>query len=356
MNKRIEQVQERIKALDLDTFLVISPENRRYLTGFTGTAGWVLVTQEDAYFFTDFRYVEQAHEQVKDCQIVRLDQFSPYLTVRQKMEELDLYTMGIESERCTVEEYQALKNQFGTKAIQPQQHLVEDIRMIKSPEEIELIAQAEHIGDEAFKHILGFIKPGVTEKEVALELEFFMRRQGAQSLSFDSIVASGARSSLPHGVASDKKIEAGDFVTMDFGCIYKGYCSDMTRTIAVGKVDERQKEVYNLVLKAQLEALAGIKAGVIGKDIDALCRAVYREAGCLSYFGHGLGHSVGLEIHEEPRFSTKDEHVMQENMIMTVEPGLYYPNWGGVRIEDLIVIKEDGYENLTHSPKELLIV
>ena len=356
MNKRIEQVQERIKALDLDTFLVISPENRRYLTGFTGTSGWVLVTQQEAYFFTDFRYVEQAHEQVKDCQIVRLDQFSPYLTVRQKMEDLDLYTMGIESERCTVEEFQALKNQFGTKAIQPQARLVEDIRMIKSPEEIEMIAQAEHIGDEAFKHILGYIKPGVTEKEIALELEFFMRRQGAQALSFDSIVASGTRSSLPHGTASDKKVAVGDFVTMDFGCIYNGYCSDMTRTIAVGKVDERQKEVYNLVLKAQLEALAGIKAGVIGKDVDALCRAVYREAGCLSYFGHGLGHSVGLEIHEEPRFSTKDEHVIQENMVMTVEPGLYYPNWGGVRIEDLIVIKEDGYENLTHSPKELLIV
>ena len=154
MNKRIEQVQERIKALGLDTFLVISPENRRYLTGFTGTAGWVLITQQEAYFFTDFRYVEQAHEQVKDCQIVRLDQFSPYLTVRQKMEELDLYTMGIESERCTVEQYQALKNQFGTKAIQPHERLVEDIRMVKSSEEIDALAQAEHIGDEAFKHIL----------------------------------------------------------------------------------------------------------------------------------------------------------------------------------------------------------
>lgn len=356
MNKRIEQVQKRLKELELETFLVVSPENRRYLTGFTGTAGWVLITQTDAYFFTDFRYIEQASQQVKDCQIVRLDQFSPYLTLRQKMEELDLYTIGIESERCTVEQFEALKNQFGTKAILPQSRLVEDIRMIKTPEEIQALAQAEHIGDEAFQHILSYIKPGVTERDIALELEFFMRRHGAQRLSFDSIIASGVRSSLPHGAPTDKKIETGDFVTMDFGCVYEGYCSDMTRTIAVGKVDERQKEVYNLVLKAQLTALEAIKAGVIGKDIDALCRAVYKESGQLAYFGHGLGHSVGLEIHEEPRFSTKDNHTIKENMVMTVEPGLYYPNWGGVRIEDLIVVKADGYENLTHSPKELLIV
>lgn len=356
MNTRIQAVQERIKALDLETFLVVSPENRRYLTGFTGTAGWVLITQKDAYFFTDFRYVEQAHQQVKDCQIVKLDQFSPYLTVRQVMEELDLYTIGIESERCTVEQFDALKKQFGTKAIQPQSALIEEIRMIKSPDEIEKIAHAQVIADQAFEHILSYIKPGVTELEIALELEFFMRRQGAQRLSFDSIVASGVRSSLPHGAPTDKKIAVGDFVTMDFGCVYDGYCSDMTRTVAVGKVDERQKEVYNLVLQAQFNALAGIKAGVIGKDIDELCRAVYREAGCISYFGHGLGHSLGLEIHEEPRFSTKDTHVIQTNMVMTVEPGLYYPNWGGVRIEDLIVIKDNGYENLTHSSKELIVV
>ena len=329
MTMRIQGVQEKIKALDLDAFLVTSAENRRYLTGFTGTSGWVLITQKDAFFFTDFR---------------------------QKMEDLDLYTLGIESERCTISDFMALKNQFGTKAIQPQNGLIEELRMVKSPEEIALIAQAEKIGDEAFAHVLPFIKPGVSELEIAMELEFFMRRKGADGLSFTSIVASGVRSAMPHGVASEKKIAVGDFVTMDFGCVYQGYCSDMTRTVVVGKADEQQKKVYALVQKAQQVAINSIKAGVIGKDIDNICRSVFREAGVLGYFGHGLGHSLGLEVHEEPRFSTKDQHIMKENMVLSVEPGLYFPNWGGVRIEDIVVIKQDGCENLTHSPKELLIV
>ena len=183
-----------------------------------------------------------------------------------------------------------------------------------------------------------------------------MRRKGADGLSFTSIVASGVRSAMPHGVASEKKIAVGDFVTMDFGCVYQGYCSDMTRTVVVGKADEQQKKVYALVQKAQQVAINSIKAGVIGKDIDNICRSVFREAGVLGYFGHGLGHSLGLEVHEEPRFSTKDQHIMKENMVLSVEPGLYFPNWGGVRIEDIVVIKQDGCENLTHSPKELLIV
>lgn len=356
MNARIVAVQEKIKQLDLDAFLVVSPENRRYLTGFTGTAGMVLITQKEAFFFTDFRYIEQAKLQVKDCRLIKLDQFNPYLSLRQKMEELDLFTMGIESERSTVEQYQALMNQFGKKAILPQNNLVETIRMVKDEAEINGIAQAQKIADDAFAHILTFIKPGMSELEVALELEYTMKKQGASGLSFDTIVASGVRSAMPHGVASEKKIEVGDFVVMDYGCVYQGYCSDMTRTIGIGQVDEKQKEIYNLVLKAQESALAAIKAGVIGKEIDDIARQVYREAGYLQYFGHGLGHSLGLEIHEEPRFSTKDEHVMQENMIMTVEPGLYLPNWGGVRIEDLIVIKNDGCLNLTHSPKTLIII
>lgn len=356
MNTRIQGVQAKIKELDLDAFLVTSPENRRYLTGFTGTSGWVLITQNDAYFFTDFRYIEQAKKQVKDCHLIKWDQFNPYLSLRQQMGELDLYTFGVESGHLTVADFLELKNQFGTKAVQPQRNVVETLRMVKSQEEIDLIAYAESIGDKAFAHVLPLIKPGVSELEIAMELEFFMRKNGADGLSFTSIVASGARSAMPHGVASEKKIEVGDFVTMDFGCVYQGYCSDMTRTVGVGKVDEEQEKVYNLVLKAQQTALDGIKAGVIGKDIDELCRQVYRQANVLSYFGHGLGHSLGLEVHEEPRFSIKDNNVMQENMVLSVEPGLYFPNWGGVRIEDIVVIKKDGCENLTHSPKELIIV
>lgn len=356
MNKRIGAVQNKLKQLEIDSFLVVSAENRRYLTGFTGTSGWVLITQKDAFFFTDFRYTEQAKEEVKDCHLIKLDQFSPYLSLMKTMQELDLYTIGIESERLTVFHHQELVNQFGRKAICSIDNLVEDIRRIKDQNEIDCIRKAQEIADGAFSHILKVIKPGVSELEIALELEYIMKKNGASALSFDTIVASGLRSAMPHGVASDKKIEYGDLITMDYGCIYQGYCSDMTRTIAVGKADDKQTEIYNLVLKAQESALAQIKAGVIGKDIDAVARQVFKEAGYLQYFGHGLGHSLGLEIHEEPRFSTKDENIMEENMVMTVEPGLYIPKWGGVRIEDLIVITKDGYTNLTNSPKDLIIL
>jgi Xaa-Pro aminopeptidase len=233
---------------------------------------------------------------------------------------------------------------------------IEELRRVKSEDEIALIAKAEAISDEAFSHVIKLIKPGMTELEIAMELEFQMRRAGASGVSFDTIVASGKRSSMPHGVATDKKVEIGDFITMDYGCIYQGYCSDITRTIALGQVDEKQETVYNLVRKAQEEALAAIKAGVTGKEVHMAAQNVFQDAGYGAFFGHGLGHSVGLEIHEEPRFSPKAEDVMQENMVITVEPGLYLPNWGGVRIEDLVVIKKDGYINLTHSPKELIIL
>lgn len=356
MNHRVMRVQEKMKPLDLDGFLITSRENRRYLTGFTGTFGWVLVTQKSIYLFTDFRYVEQAKMQTKGCQLVQFNQFAPVVTLRQVMEELGLDTLGIESDRCTVEEYELLAKQIRRKAITPLKGFVEDIRQIKDDSEIALLAQAEKIGDMAFEHVLQVIRPGMTELEIAMELEFSMRRNGADGLSFDSIVASGKRSALPHGVASDKKVEIGDFITMDYGCVYQGYCSDMTRTIALGKVDEKQETVYNLVRKAQEEALAKIHAGVIGKEIHAIAQNIFKDAGYGANFGHGLGHSVGLEIHEEPRFSPKAEEIIQENMVITVEPGLYLPDWGGVRIEDLVVVKKDGYVNLTHSPKELIIL
>ena len=356
MHNRRLALQRKLKEMELDAFLVTSKENRQYLTGFTGSYGWVLLTQNDVVLFTDFRYVEQAKMQAKGCKLVQFNQFAPSVTLRQYMEQFDLYTLGIESDRSTVEEYELLGNQIRKKAITPIKGFVEQIRQVKTEEEIACMAEAQRITDLAFDHILKFIKPGVTELDIAIELEFFMRRNGAEKLSFDTIVASGKRSSLPHGAPTEKKIEVGNFVTMDYGCMYKGYCSDMTRTIVVGKVDEKQETVYNLVRKAQEEALAGIKAGVIGKDIHALAHNVFNEAGYGQYFGHGLGHSVGLEIHEEPRFSPRAEETILENMVITVEPGLYLPDWGGVRIEDLVVVKEDGYINLTKSPKELIIL
>lgn len=353
---RIAKLREKMKTLDLDGFLVTSKENRQYLTGFTGTFGWVLVTHRDVYLMTDFRYVEQAQKQAHGCKIVRFQHYEPVITLRMVMEELDVVTLGIESDRMTYDEFELLANHVRRKAITPLKGFVEEIRRIKSEDEIALLAKAEAISDEAFAHVIKLIKPGMTELEIAMELEFQMRRAGAEGVSFDTIVASGKRSSMPHGIATDKKVENGDFITMDYGCIYQGYCSDITRTIALGQVDEKQETVYNLVRKAQEDALAVIKAGVTGKEVHMVAQNVFEDAGYGPFFGHGLGHSVGLEIHEEPRFSPKAEEEMQENMVITVEPGLYLPNWGGVRIEDLVVIKKDGCINLTHSPKELIIL
>ena len=233
--ERIEKLQTKMKALDLDGFLVTSKENRQYLTGFTGTFGWVLVTQSSVYLMTDFRYIEQAQQQARGCKLVQFRQYAPVVTLRMLMEDLEVVTLGIESDRCTVEEFDLLANQVRRKAITPLKGFVEELRQIKDEDEIATIGRAEEIGDEAFAHVLKLIKPGMTEKEIAMELEFQMRRSGASGVSFDTIVASGKRSSMPHGVASDKKVEVGDFITMDYGCVYQGYCSDMTRTIEIGR-------------------------------------------------------------------------------------------------------------------------
>lgn len=353
---RIEKLRAKMKQMDMDGFLVTSKENRQYLTGFTGTFGWVLVTQSNVYLMTDFRYTEQAAKQAAGCKLVQFRQYTPEVTLRMLMEDIEVVTLGIESDRTTVDQFELLANQVRRKAIMPVKGFVEEIRRVKDEEELKLMARAEEIGDEAFAHVLKLIKPGMTEREIAMELEFQMRRSGASGVSFDTIVASGKRSSMPHGVATDKPVEVGDFITMDFGCVYQGYCSDMTRTIVLGKVDEKQETVYNLVRTAQESALQAIHAGVTGEEIHAVAQNVFQEAGYGPFFGHGLGHSVGLEIHEEPRFSPRIKDIIPANTVISVEPGLYLPNWGGVRIEDLVVVTDDGYVNLTHSPKELIIL
>ena len=228
------------------------------------------------------------------------------------------------------------------------------LRCIKTEEELEKVAKAEAIGDQAFQKILGDIKPGVTELTIAAKLDYYMRELGAEGNSFDTIVASGLHSAMPHAVPTAKKLEKGDFITMDFGCRYDGYCSDMTRTVVLGEASSKQKEIYGIVLKAQMAALEQICAGKTVSEVDQVARGLIAEAGYGEYFGHGLGHSVGLFIHEEPRLSPKCHSVLQKNMTMTVEPGIYIPEFGGVRIEDLVVITEKGCRNLAHSPKELI--
>ncbi|WP_430886428.1 M24 family metallopeptidase [Fusibacter sp. JL216-2] len=334
-----------------DAVLITKPENKRYISGFTGTSGIAVVSHENAWFITDFRYKDQA---AAECKGFEIKLHTPEKSIYDVLNELNLKSLAFEDESMTVKEFDTYRENMPNTAFTPIDQLIESLRLQKSKAEIETIKKSASIADAAFEHILTYIKPGMAEKEVALELEMFMKKQGASALSFDIIVASGWRSSLPHGRASDKIIENGDFVTMDFGCVYKGYCSDMTRTIVMGQATEKQRKVYETVLKAQEAALQYIKPGIQGKDADKIARDIITEEGFGEYFGHGLGHGVGLEVHEAPRLAPIGEKILEKNMVVTDEPGIYIPEFGGVRIEDLIVVTENGCERLSTSPKHLI--
>ena len=354
MQTRIKKVYELMEKEGLEALLIDSPENRQYLTGFTGTAGRVLFIGKGAYFITDFRYVEQAKEQTEGYEIVEISS-----NFEQGLNELlqkdGVKMLGFESRAISHEQFLRYVEVLEVE-LQRTTDLIEGLRVIKEQEEIEKIRKAVEITDAAFAHILDFIKPGVTEREIALELEFYQKRMGGEKNAFDFIVASGQRSALPHGVASEKVIEKGDFVTLDFGVFYQGYCSDLTRTVVVGEPDEKQREVYELVLKAQLAVIENVKAGMSCKEVDEIARGIIGDAGYRENFGHGLGHGIGLEIHEGPRVSFTSETILQTGMVMTNEPGIYIPGWGGVRIEDDLLITEEGCEVLNKAPKELIIL
>lgn len=353
MNK-LMKLRSAFEEVGIDGMLVTNPYSRRYMTEFTGTAGVVLVSKERALFITDFRYVEQAQNQAAGYEIVQHS--GPIIKeVAKRVAELGIQKLGFEQDTLTYSSYTAYKKQVEAEFV-PTSGLVEKLRLIKTDSEIKILKEAAQIADAAFEHILSFIRPGVSEIEVSNELEFFMRKQGATSSSFDIIVASGLRSALPHGVASEKVIEKGDFVTLDFGAYYKGYCSDITRTIAVGEPSDQLKEIYNIVLEAQLRGVNGIKAGLTGREADALTRDYITEKGYGEYFGHSTGHGVGLEIHEAPSLAVQSEMVLEPGMVVTVEPGIYIPGVGGVRIEDDIIVTSEDNEVITKSPKELIIL
>lgn len=340
----------------MDAMLISDRSNIRYLSGFTGTFAYLVVSRDKAFILTDSRYTMQARQQCAHFTLEKLARYTPPASVARLCEREGWAVLAFERGDLSFDFYDRLKSFFGRVNLIPMERAVEQFRAVKDEEEIALIRKAEHIGDAAFRHVLELVRPGVTEKELAFELELAMRREGASGLSFETIVASGLRSALPHGVASDKRIERGDLVVFDFGCVYEGYCSDMTRTIGVGTLTDAQKDLYALVLKAQTAALAAARAGACGEKLQDLVQRIFDKAGFGSYFGHGLGHSVGLDIHEEPRFSRGVKDSLPAGTVISVEPGLYVPGIGGVRIEDLIVLTEDGYDNLTTSPKELLIV
>lgn len=354
----IKELQNKIKnSKTIDGALIISPENRRYLTGFSSSDGFLLVSDKRAVFITDSRYIESAQNTVKDCEVIL--QGSKISQIYELFAEMGVHKAGIEAGRMTVSNLSQFQDALYSIKIDFSGELdsiINSLRMIKSDDEIKNIKAAQKIAEEALQNIFSFIKPGVTEKEIALELDFYMLSNGADALSFETIAVSGANSSMPHGVPTEKKIENGDFVTMDFGAVVNGYHSDMTRTVAVGFVTEKQKEVYETVLKAQNTALSFLKSGVSCRSADKSARDVIEKAGYGEYFGHSTGHGVGIEIHELPNLSPNSEMLLQKGNIVTVEPGIYLPGQFGVRIEDFAVITENGCENLTKAPKELIIL
>ncbi|MGM0898147.1 MAG: M24 family metallopeptidase [Bacillota bacterium] len=351
---KLMKLREQMQKRELDSLLVTNPYNLRFITGFTGTAGLALITPNDAWFITDFRYTEQAGEQVKEFKVVQA-QKGLLDEVARIAQEAAVERLAFEQDYMTFATYSQYKEKLSA-TLEPVSGLIEKLRMVKTPEEIEVLKAAAKIADDAFEHICTYIKPGMTELQVSNELEFFMRSQGATSSSFDIIVASGLRSALPHGVASDKEIEQGDLITLDFGALYNGYVSDITRTIAVGEPSDKLKEIYQVVLDSQVLALEKIKPGMTGIEADAIARDYIKAKGYGEAFGHSTGHGIGLEVHEGPGLSFRSETVLEPGMAVTVEPGIYLPGIGGVRIEDDILITETGNERLTHSSKELRIL
>ena len=356
----------------VDAFIITDPYNLRYYTGFRGGEGFAFISNHySQVLITDSRYTEAAEKECYEGFTVR--QFdartSIYDILMEYIVDDNTFTIGFENESISYnmysrfttklndEKYNQLKkqNEFDKPLeFKPLNDALLIPRQIKTPEEIELLREAEHIGDMAFEDILGILKPGMTELEVAAELEYSMKKHGAEGFSFDTIAASGMNSSMPHAIPSNKKLEMGDFLTMDFGCRYQGYCSDMTRTVCIGKASDEQKQIYNIVLSAQLAVLDAVKPGMMCKEVDKIARDYITNQGFGNYFGHGLGHGVGLYIHESPAFNTRDESIVRPGMIETDEPGIYLPGKFGVRIEDMILITEDGCESLAKSEKKLI--
>lgn len=355
-------IGERIKKLqsvleDGAAALILSDSDRLYYTGFASSAGYVLITGKKAVFLIDSRYYEKAKKTVKGLDVLLLT--DTFKQMKDIFLSEDVKRLYLETDTVSISMQKALKAKLDGIEITDDdriQQFIKKARSIKSNEEINLILSAQKLTDSTFDYIVNRIKPGMTEREIMLDMEFFMRRNGSEGVAFDFIVASGKNSSMPHAVPTDKKVENGDFITMDYGAVVCGYRSDMTRTVAVGNISDKQKEVYETVLAAQKEAVSFIKSGVKCRDADKKARDILEKAGYGENFGHALGHSVGIDIHESPACSKNDETVMEKGLVMTVEPGIYIENEFGVRIEDMVIVTGNGCTDITKSPKELLIL
>ncbi len=346
------RVNSLLKKVNQEAVLITSPENMRYYSGFTGGEGVLLLLENTLTLFTDSRYFIQAAEEAPDFTVMDITKTLPtaYLA------DFSVKSVAFEEDFVTAKAAKTMAEALPHVEWTGIDALILAQRSVKDEREQAFIRKAAALADEAFFNVLPMLRPGIREKDIALELEWIMRKGGASAPSFSIICASGQRSAMPHGVASKKKLEAGDFVTLDFGCFFEGYASDMTRTVVLGSASSEQKKIYETVLAAQEAALEKICAGISGKEADAVARDIIQNAGYGECFGHSLGHGVGLNIHEQPNLSPRSETILVPGMAVTVEPGIYVPDFGGVRIEDLVVVTDTGCENLTHAEKKLLIL
>lgn len=351
---RIDKLRAQFDEFKIDALYVTHIPNIRYLSGFSGSAAYVIISKEKNYFITDFRYNEQSKEQVKGFEI--LVSFSAIKETEKVFEAGKFKNVGFESTHLTVHQLDTLKSTYPDVNFVPLHESIEKLTMIKTADELAKIKKACEITDRTFQKMLEIIKPGMSENEVSAEISYWHKKYGAEGDSFDPIVASGWRGALPHGRASDKKIESGDMVTLDFGCVYDGFCSDLTRTVSVGNPSDEMKKIYGIVLEAQLKAIDAAKEGINTKVLDSAAREHIYKSGYEGKFGHGLGHGLGIEVHELPSVSQRMDLNIPANVCFTIEPGIYVEGLGGVRIEDDVVLSGGKCEVLNSSPKELIII
>ncbi|MFQ5575025.1 MAG: M24 family metallopeptidase [Terriglobia bacterium] len=357
---RLEKVRNNLDKLGCDAAIISGAQNIRYLSGFSGSWALVLLTPSVLALVTDGRYVAQAEQELdshlsrsESYEVIRCGGKADLAPVKVRLEAASVERIGYESHHVSAAGYWRLNEALGDREFVDVGLLVEKVRSVKDEAEIASIAEAAAIADKAFDHIIDLIEPGMAESDVALEIEVFMRKNGAEKVSFDVIVASGPRSAMPHALATDKSLDVGEFVKLDFGAVRSGYHSDMTRTVVLGRATRRQVRIHGLVRAAQERALESIEVGQKGRDIDAKARAVFAEAGEAEAFVHNLGHGVGLSVHERPVLGKESEEVLEPGMVFSIEPGLYYEGFGGVRVEDLVVLGQDGVRILTKSSRDL---
>ena len=354
--KKLLTIKEDMAKMDLDALFISKEENVNYLSGFTDEASYLLITKGKSFFITDGRFVELAEELCLGFTIINWQKTGKGLfeLIADLCQDLEIKKLGFEADWISYSQYQAMEKDIRDIDLVGTNNMVEKLRYVKDDLEISYLRKACEISDYAFEEILKYIKPGVKEKDLAARLEYIMKTAGADGIGFDTILISGKKTSLPHGKPSDKLIEKGDFITMDYGALVNGYTADMTRTVIVGEASDEQIKVYNLVKKAQEKALESLKAGIDSSIPDKAARSQVQDY--IDYYYPGIGHGIGLDLHEAPFLSHAGGYEIKENSVITVEPGLYIPSWGGVRIEDSVLIKKNGYERLTKSTKELIII